>query len=140
VTVRGTAFGSQPVEIRWNTLDGPKLATVQGPDISANITIPPSADGLYSILAFERRPDGSVGSSGRAAFQVTSTGGPTPVASPQGATSTTNGPSGTQTQKSSSGLSTGVATFGGAVLLVAGLIVGSLLGRRRDGTPPSSTG
>ncbi len=142
VTVQGFAFGPARVEIRWNSLDGPLLTTVQGPQVSAAVTIPEAPEGLYSILAFERGADGAVGSSGRAAFQVTSAGRSSPEASTPAATAPTESvvepPS---TSSSSSGVSLGAASFVGALLLAVGIVVGSLL---RDGRgrirSPSGTG
>ncbi len=127
VSLQGVAFGAVPVEIRWNTLDGPQLATTQGPQISTTVTIPPSPDGLYSILAFERRTDGSVGSSARAAFEVTSIGSTLPPVS----TPATSGGVDRRPPKPSSGVSIGAASFGGALLLAAGLLAGSLWRGRR---------
>jgi hypothetical protein len=61
VTVNGYRFGDNPVELRWNKLDGPLLAMVKGPDFQADVTIPSDSAGLNTIVGFVRAPDGSVG-------------------------------------------------------------------------------
>ncbi|MDQ3825084.1 MAG: hypothetical protein M3325_04810, partial [Actinomycetota bacterium] len=60
VTVQALAVtGVQ--EVRWNSVDGPKLADAVGPSFSTDVTVPDVPDGLYTIIVLERRPDGSVG-------------------------------------------------------------------------------
>ncbi len=70
VTVNGLAVAGT-VEIRWNGIDGPRLAQATGPNFSADVTIPEASEGLYVIIVAERKPDGGLGSTGRAAFYVT---------------------------------------------------------------------
>lgn len=76
VTLDGLRFGSDPVEVRWGTFDGPLLGRGTGPNFSADVTIPPAPAGLYTIVAFSRAADGSVGVAAQAVpFQVTEPGG-----------------------------------------------------------------
>lgn len=130
VAVNGAA------EIRWNAIDGQLLATGSGPSFSVDITIPDEPEGLYAVFVLERRPDGSLGSSGRAAFEIT----PAPrdgVASGSATSATTAGgvsstaPQGGPSSRSSSGVAA-LAVAGGV-----GLAVGSVGGVRlaRRGAP-----
>ncbi|HSH58198.1 MAG TPA: hypothetical protein VK988_00890 [Acidimicrobiales bacterium] len=72
VAVRGEgAVPSAPVEIRWNGVNGTKLATatadVDG-NFQASVTIPEASPGIYSLVA------GAGGTTlGRTAFEVTAT-------------------------------------------------------------------
>lgn len=72
VTVQGLGFDQGPIEIRWNGSDGPQLAKAEGPNFSAEITIPSSPEGLYGVVVLGRKVDGAVGNTGTAAFQVSS--------------------------------------------------------------------
>lgn len=70
VTVNALAVNG-PAEIRWNGVDGERLGDGTGPAFLAAVTIPDVPAGLYSIVVLERQADGSVGSTGRASFEVT---------------------------------------------------------------------
>ena len=109
-------------EIRWIGIDGPQLGTGNGAVFSTTVTIPSAPDGLYAVVVLERMADGSVGSTGRAAFLVTAAGGAGPA-------SARSDPIVPATHRSSSGASLAFAT--GAVGLLAGAAGGVLLTRRR---------
>ena len=50
----GTEAGSGPVQIRWNSMSGPLLATVavqQGQSLATEIAIPRVAPGVYYVVA-----------------------------------------------------------------------------------------
>lgn len=85
VTVSGIEFGDSPVEIRWNTANGPVLATTTGPRFDIPIRIPSDArPGVYYIVGVKTVP-GACGSQATSAFSVTappSTQGPPPTSSP----------------------------------------------------------
>ena len=85
VTVDGLGFDQDRIEVRWNGRDGEVLARAQGPDFSVSATIPQAPPGLYALIVLSRRANGSIGNTGRAAFQVTGEGG----AGPTGTTATT---------------------------------------------------
>ncbi|MEJ7763992.1 MAG: hypothetical protein WKF86_00690 [Acidimicrobiales bacterium] len=108
-------------EIRWNAIDGPMLGTGQGPVFSVPLKVPSSAPGLYTVLLLERGPGGALGSTGRAAFQVT--GGTQPAPGPF--TTATHAPS----PRSSS--VTASKVLAGAGLLAVGAIGGAIVVRRR---------
>ncbi|MDP8932264.1 MAG: hypothetical protein M3O70_27820 [Actinomycetota bacterium] len=146
VTVNGYAISGR-AEIRWNALDGPLLATSDGPVFSVPVTIPAVADGLYSLLVLERDPSGALGSTASAAFQVRSQREPPPTPLEATATSTdTVAPSARTPPTSSASVSAGTAVVGGVALLALGAIGGAIARRRspvegtkRDtSTPPSS--
>lgn len=71
VSVEGLNFLPGTVEIRWNGLDGPALATTTGPSFKSRIEVPAVSAGLYILLVISRRPDGSVADIVRAPFHVT---------------------------------------------------------------------
>lgn len=75
-TVIGQAF-SNPVEIRWNALDGPLLARLLPDAPSAQMTIPDVPPGIYAVIGVERVPGGAVGNTARASFQVAAPKGKT---------------------------------------------------------------
>ena len=76
VVIDGLRFGASPVEVRWGRFDGPLLARGTGPDFTADVIVPSSPAGLYTIVAFSRGADGSVGPAATTAeFQVTGPGG-----------------------------------------------------------------
>jgi hypothetical protein len=131
VTVMGYRFGDNPVELRWDKLDGPLLATAKGPDFQADVTIPSDSTGLNTIVGFIRAPDGSVGTAIQVAqFNVTGAGavGSTPRAAAASAVGDSSG-----------AWSTGavLAALGGVLLigLGAGVLAG---GRRRRSARPAA--
>lgn len=126
LTVNGYAVNGR-AEIRWNAIDGPLLASAEGPAFSVPVTIPSTPAGLYSLLLLERGADGGLGSTGRAAFQVTSVGVPT--SQPQGSTSA---PTTTVAARSSStSVSPEAALLGGIALFALGGAGGTIVTRRR---------
>lgn len=124
VALTGLAFGQGAVEVRWNAIDGPLLAQGTGPTISGPINVPQTPNGLYSIIAFNRAPDGTVGSSARASFQVTPAGTPTTEASsPATSLDVPRPPKG--------GNNRSVTLFTGLGALITGAVFGAALMRRR---------
>lgn len=93
VTVNGTAFHSGvPVEIRWNGVTGPVLATATGPDFSVPVTVPGDADpGAYYILAVQRDAEGTIIGRGASTFAVAEPAGP-PAASLASSTNPSQAP------------------------------------------------
>lgn len=92
VTLTGTGFRlAEPVDIRWNALDGPILASTAEPEdrmVSATFTVPPgTAPGNYVVVASQSK-DGSLALSPiRALLTVVGPSGQAPV---MGADLTTN--------------------------------------------------
>ncbi len=130
VTVDGLAIEG-PVEIRWDAVDGPLLGKAMGPTFSAEVTIPEASEGLHAIIVAERRPDGGLGSTGRASYEVTaparsSVGGEASQGTTADATTATDTAS--STPPSASG---GLLLAGGAGLLAVGAIGGAVFSRRR---------
>lgn len=129
VTVNGYSVNGR-AEVRWNALDGPLLATAQGPAFSAPVKIPPAAPGLYTVLVLERGAGGALGSTGQAAFEIISDIPPPPgalqpsttIAAPR--SSSTSGPA-------------GAAALGGAAMLTLGAVGGTLAARRRSRRKPT---
>lgn len=85
VGLDGLRFSVGPVEVRWNTVDGPLLATATGPDFHADVRIPEAPPGLYALVVLSRGADGSVGLLSRASFEVTDGSG-LPATTPARAT------------------------------------------------------
>jgi len=80
VTIDGRAFQTGPVEIRWNSVDGPSIVdqanAPEGPNFSGvQLRIPGTATAaVYSVVAFQRDGLGNVSSMARAPFEVTESG------------------------------------------------------------------
>lgn len=72
VAVKGIGFDPAPstAEIRWNTADGPLLATADQADFDRTVIVPEVPPGLYAILVLSRGNDGVLGNASRATFQV----------------------------------------------------------------------
>lgn len=121
IGVDGLRFTVGPAEVRWNTVDGPLLATATGPDFHAELEIPRTAPGLYALLGLSRGADGSVGVVARTSFEVTDGS-----AAALSAAAPTVAPS--RSQRGRSGVA--VAALVGAGAVVGGS-VGLLAGRRR---------
>lgn len=85
ITLTGTGFRlAEPVDIRWNALDGPILATTAEPEdrmVSATFTVPAGATpGNYVVVASQSKPDGSLALSPiRALLTVVGPSGQAPV-------------------------------------------------------------
>lgn len=120
VTVHGLGYDKGPIEIRWNALDGPRLASATGPDFSVPVTIPEAPDGLYSVVVLSRAQDGSIGSAGSTPFQVISPGSGGPGTNPS--------PSKTSSPSSRSSVP---ALLTGGALVVVGALIGAVASRRR---------
>lgn len=117
-----------PAEIRWNGVDGQRLGDGTGPVFSAVVTIPEVPPGLYSIVVIERQADGSVGSTGRAAFQVT---GPEPQSSPSSANGAVNNAITSHPGDSPGQSPVALLTVGAGLVALGGLGGALLFGRRR---------
>jgi len=142
VKITGSEFGSNPVQIHFNALDGLVLATFT-PDSHGNfagaVTMPASAQpGPAVLVATEAAatPDGNGGSSPgvptRTVVQIVGSGGSAPLAVAAAAGQVR--PSGVVT--SSSGVSAGalaLVALGvlGVALLLAGAVALATSGRRR---------
>lgn len=129
VTANGYSVNGR-AELRWNALDGPLLATAQGPVFSAPVKIPPAAPGLYTVLVLERGASGAIAGTGRAAFEVTSDIPPPP--SPVQPSTTIAAP-----RSSSTSVPAGAAALGGAALLTLGALGGTVAARRRSSRQPT---
>ncbi len=93
-TVRGSEFADGPVEVRWNSTNGPVLAREPGPNRTPTleIKIPNEAPGVYYVVAVGRSADGSVAGKASAPFEITAPPAkdsptPDPVATPPATTS-----------------------------------------------------
>lgn len=74
-TVTGKSFATRPVEIRWDSIGGPLLASAIGPNFVTPVSIPAAPSGAHAIYAFSRT-NGIPDAGPNALFQVT----PTPAA------------------------------------------------------------
>lgn len=138
IVVEGARFGEGPIEVRWNGLDGPQLASATGPDFTVTAAIPSDPPGLYTLLVVSRASDGGVDSVQRAVFDITAEGGDPatdvgsgtePGAAAAGAAADPEGPA----QPGPSGYDTGVQAAAGVGLLALGAVLGAGLSRRRRG-------
>lgn len=140
VTVTGSSFNvakagpSAPVNLRWNSVDGPALATAQ-PDpagnISATFAIPDGQPGYYVIIATQRDAQGvdTYGTPARASFKILGPNGAS-AAQPAGSSSA----AGVSSNGSSSGLIALTVGLGalGLALFGAGFIAFARQARRRE--------
>ncbi len=128
VRVEGVGFDPAPntVDVRWNSSDGPALATATGPDFAVEVTIPEATAGLYGIIVLSRSPDGAVGNAGSASFQVTGPAAETGSSSPV----TQGAPSAIDSGLSGSTL-VGFAVGGGIGLVLLGAFGGAYFARPR---------
>ncbi len=124
VTVEALAV-SGAAEIRWNGVDGPLLATATGPSFSVPVSLPDAPPGLYAIVVFERGADGSVGSSGRAAFQITGDADQSSAVMQPAPPGPPSSPG-----RSSFAPAPAALALAGAGLVIAGGLGGALLSRR----------
>lgn len=143
VTVTASAI-SGDAEIRWNSSQGPQLATATGPHFSVPVTVPADAQqGLYSVLVLSRAPGGAVTGSGQAAFLVTAPGG-SPTGGPASGAPATGGPASgapsaggaasastpkPRASHSAGGVRGAGLVFGGLAVLLVGLILGAVIDR-----------
>lgn len=146
VTVQGLRFGEPDIEIRWQTPEGPTLATASGTDFSVPVTIPQAPAGLYALLVIARAPGGGIDSVQRAVFQVTEEGssGGSQQLPEEPARGAQGENSGWVQSPSASPSPIGDFAFlaaGGAGLLVLGGLCGNkLAGRRGPGTRRGDVG
>lgn len=124
VTVEAISVSGE-AEVRWNGIDGPKLASASGPKVSMAIRIPDVSEGLYTLVVIDRGPDGRLLASGSAAFHVTP-----PV---NAAPTTTTLPARASEASSDEG-DTVFLVLGGAALVIIGVLAGAILARRRPGS------
>lgn len=123
VTVEAISVSGE-AEVRWNGIDGPKLASASGPKVSMAVRIPDVSEGLYTLVVIDRGPDGRLLASGSAAFHVT------PV---NAAPTTTTLPARASEASSNEGV-TVVLVLGGAALVIIGALAGAILAQRRPGS------
>lgn len=123
VTVEGTNFEGQ-VELRWNGLDGALLASSTGAFV-VTIATPEAPDGLYALVALERKQDGSIGGVARTPFQVAWVNPITPTSPPRTTTFSD------ADQSSSKFFAVGWMISGAIVLLLTGAVLGARTTRRR---------
>jgi len=71
VRVEGRKFYEREIEIRWNSPDGPLLATAHGPEFETEITAPNQPAGHYTVLALVRDENGDIDAMARAHFRLT---------------------------------------------------------------------
>lgn len=123
VTVSGTAAPMSEVTLRWNSLDGPVLATVDTTtaDFSETIRVPDDAEpGVAYVIA---EPEGNTDVA-RAAFEVT--GGEQATTATQSAWDLSQDPTTADTVPSPAGLTAPVAAGVGLLTLgVVGLFAGA---------------
>ncbi len=136
VTVQGLRFGEPDIEIRWQTPDGPTLATATGTDFSVPVTIPQVPPGLYALLVIARAPGGGIDSVQPAVFQVTEEGSSgasqqLPQESPREQPGEDVGPAPSSASPSPVG-DVAVLAAGVAALLALGGLCGNRLARRRE--------
>jgi hypothetical protein len=128
VTAAGFNFGDNSVELRWNAIDGPLLAKAPGPSFTTTMTIPKAADGIYTIIAVPRDPDGTVLNSVASAIIEVINGWPFALAPVPGRP-------GQASSHAAGGINTLSAVLGGAGVLAIGLFVGTVVAARRRPGP-----
>jgi hypothetical protein len=131
VVVHGARFAQADIEVRWDSLDGPMLATANDNDFSVGITIPNDPPGLYVVLVIARAPGGAIDSVQRALFQVTERG---ELGGDDGRPSdeTTGASGGTSTWRLSPSLAVMVGAVTVGLLGLGGLCAVKLLHRREE--------
>jgi len=124
VTVRGLNFARQ-AEIRFNGIEGPRLATASGEQFFVKLRVPKAPSGLYTLVALTRDQSGGVSSTASTPLQIgaASNQGPAPPA-PTAA-------GGGSSESSSTGVSVGLAAVVGLLLVVLGGAAGALIAARR---------
>lgn len=70
VAVSGSSFNADPIEVRWNALDGPQLGGAEGPEFSTSFLVPEAPPGLYVVVALSRDRNGTVSSRATSSFEV----------------------------------------------------------------------
>jgi len=74
---RNFQAGPVPVEIRWDSIDGPVIGTAQGPDFSTAAKIPTNATlGVHYVVAIQRDVSGLVVAKMTETYEVVKGGSP----------------------------------------------------------------
>lgn len=139
---QGVGLAGEPVELRWNSVEGPIVATTLSTagdnrtEFAATMTVPDVAPGVYVVLAMD--PTGQTTEPTRTTFQVTPSVGAANLASEQAASLTQpasyNAPA--PTDNSNLGLVAGLGLLGfGTAALLAGFAV--TISTRRSRVPVS---
>ncbi|MGH2810401.1 MAG: hypothetical protein ACRDIA_05915 [Actinomycetota bacterium] len=82
-TVKGGSFNPGEVQIRWNSPDGPLVATASGPSFSTELKVPSWGEaGTHYLVAIQRDASGTIVGKGSTAFEVV--GAAPPVVSGSG--------------------------------------------------------
>lgn len=126
VTLTAVAFGGGPVEVRWNALDGPLLASAVGPNFETKVKIPEAPSGLYLLVVIGRLEDGSVNGKATTPFDVRADG-EAPVGPPSTGFDATNLPGSADSDDDSSSVP---LIFGVIVAAIAAGILGGFIGAR----------
>lgn len=120
VSVNGLGFGDGTIEVRWNGLEGQRLAEATGPDFSVPVVIPQVPDGMYQLIVLSRETDKGVATSGSASFLVSSSPVTPPIADPS------------PTHEVDASEASGARSIvWGTALLVLGALLGVILTRGR---------
>ncbi|HEV2125952.1 MAG TPA: hypothetical protein VGW38_24610 [Chloroflexota bacterium] len=135
VTVTGISFGTATAEIRWNGIEGPLLATAEGPDFSTEITIPDVPAGLYTVIGIARQAGGGLDGTAAISFQVTDFSEAGEPSSPGAAVTAAPAPNHRHTAPDgSTTLSLRTAAVGGTGILLIGGLMGAWVMRRQAHT------
>ncbi len=118
--VNGSWAATQGVQIHWNGLGGPVLATAQGPNFSVDVKVPQVAPGVYYLTATD------AGGTARTSKALEVTGAAT-AAVPSPAVPLTH-PVG---QHGGSNLMLGAGLLGGGLVALFSAVALTTLGRRR---------
>ena len=145
VTIQGTSFRkADPVTVRWNSLDGPLLATLDKPSggqVTGTFTVPTDAKaGNYVVIISQTGSDGKLSQLPvRALLQVTAENGSLPVLGSSFATDQTERPVSLVTEDNSiSGATLALIALGvaGVGMFVAGMA--ALIAGRRGAAPSAA--
>ncbi len=131
VTVSGSGFGADSLEVRWRAIDGALLVKANGPTFSVPVTVPDEPPGLYTLLVVSRGRGGEVLGATPTVFDVTGAGAGNPPEPPTTATQPAEAPSPVPTAS----IEIPVAGALGVALFAAGVAAGVLARRRRQAAP-----
>ncbi len=137
VTVEGTGFDSGPAEIRWNAVDGPRLASTNGPNFSLSVAIPNAPPGLYLLVVLSRGADGGVTQKASSSFDVREDANTNPATPPRSEAPPPGGPGSSEVDGSSPVATVAGIALAGLALAILGGVVGAKVSSRLR-TPPSS--
>ena len=135
-TVSLTGFADAPVQVHWNSVDGPVLATVAGPVAAFSVTLPDAAPNVYYLYAVQQSGD----STRKAVTTLEVTGPAGAVTGGQLRSRADTQAAGVgQTSDGLSAVGTGLlALSAGLLLMISGFGVAEL--RRRRVTAPVESG